>query len=252
MATLHFTFPSKILRSQAEIRACLPDEGVDCPTLWVLHGANCDADEWFDSSSIARLAARRKLAVVSTSVFNGFGVNMAHGAPYADYLETEWIPAARAVLQCLSVRREQNFIAGASMGGYAAFRLALNQPALFSRAAAFAGAIALPTIFERFQRGIQPGHDDLNHAFGSYANLVNNRNDVIWLAKRRVAEGTAPRLYMYCGTEDFGYALNTIARDDLRHAGADVTWSESPGEHSFACWDRQLPAFLDWLEVGEA
>ena len=252
MATLHFTFPSKILRSQAEIRAYLPDEGDGYPALWVLHGANCDCNEWFDSSSVARLAARHKIAVVSTSVFNGFGVNMAHGAPYADYLENEWIPAVRSVLPCLSVKREQNFIAGVSMGGFAAFRLAFNRPELFSRAAAFAGSIAMPMIFERYLRGIQPGHDDLNYAFGSYENLVNNRNDVIWMAKQRVREGTAPRLYMYCGTEDFGYALNTIARDDLIHAGADVTWSESPGEHGFDCWDGQLPAFFNWLEVGEA
>ena len=100
--------------------------------------------------------------------------------------------------------------------------------------------------------GIQPGHDDFYHAFGSYQNLVGNDNDILHLAKQRVAEGAAPLFYMFCGTEDFGYALNTIARDDLRHLGADVTWCEASGEHGFDCWDGQLPAFLDWLEVSEA
>ena len=248
MATLHFTFPSEVQRSQAEIRAVVPDEGDDCAVLWVLHGANADVNEWFDGSSIQRLAGERKLAVVGTSIFNGFGVNMAHGARYADYLQNEWIPAVRAILPCLSVRRERNFIAGASMGGFASFRLALNIPETFSRAGAFAGSIGMPMIFERFERGIQPGNVDFYHAFGGYRNLVGNDNDVIALAGKRVAEGIAPRLYMCCGTEDFGYALNTIARDDLRRAGADVTWREGPGEHNFACWDRQLPDFLDWLE----
>jgi len=250
MATLHFTFPSKVLRSQAEIRAVVPDTGDDCPVLWVLHGANQDCNEWFDDSSINRYAERRGLAVVGTSLFNGFGVNMAHGAPYADYLQDEWIPAVRALLPCLSRKREKNYIAGASMGGYDAFRLAFNRPQLFSRAGSFAGAIALPTIFERFERGIQPGNDDFYHAFGNYQNLVNNDNDVIWLARQRVAEGTAPQLYMFCGTEDFGYALNTLARDDLRSAGAEVMWVEAGGTHGFDCWDGQIPAFLDWLEVG--
>ena len=252
MATLRFTFPSKVLRSQAEIRAVVPDEGDGCAALWVLHGANMDCNEWFDHSSIASLAARRKLAVIGTSTFHGFGVNMAHGARYADYLENEWIPAVRALLPCLSAERGKNFAAGVSMGGFAAFRLALNRPELFSRAGAFAGAIGMPMIFERFERGIQPGHDDFYHAFGSYKNLVNNENDVVWLARRRAAEQNAPRLYMFCGTEDFGYALNTIARDDLLNAGADVTWREGPGRHDFRDWDPQLPAFLDWLEVNEA
>ncbi len=252
MATLHFTFPSKLLRSQAEIRAAIPDTGDDCAVLWVLHGANSDCNEWFDQSSVARLAAARGLAVVSTSIFNGFGVNMAHGAPYADYLQDEWIPAVRALLPCLSTNREKNHVAGASMGGFAAFRLALNRPGLFASAAAFAGSIGMPMIFERFERGIQPGHDDFYHAFGSYQNLVGNDNDVIWLAKRRVMEKTAPRFFMFCGTEDFGYALNLIARDDLRKAGADVTFLEAPGEHNFACWDPQLPAYLHWLMGGNA
>ncbi|HPJ02679.1 MAG TPA: alpha/beta hydrolase-fold protein [Candidatus Limiplasma sp.] len=249
MATLRFTFPSKVLRSQAEIRAVIPDKGEDCAVLWVLHGANADCNEWFHDSSIVRLARQYNLAVVSTSIFNGFGVNMAHGARYADYLETEWIPAVRAVLPCLSEKKEKNFVAGVSMGGFAAFRLAFNRPDLFSRAGAFAGSIGMPMIFERFERGIQPGHDDFYHAFGSYQNLVQNENDVIWLAQRRVKDGTAPRLFMFCGTEDFGYALNTIARDDLRMTGVDVTWIEAPGTHDFKIWDAQLPAFLDWLEV---
>ena len=107
-------------------------------------------------------------------------------------------------------------------------------------------------IFERFERGIQPGHDDFYHAFGGYQNLVQNENDVIWLAQQRVKECTAPRLFMFCGTEDFGYALNTIARDDLRMMGVDVTWREAPGTHDFKIWDAQLPAFLDWLEVAES
>jgi putative tributyrin esterase len=252
MATMHFTFPSKVLRSQAEIRAVIPDGGDDCAVLWVLHGANADVNEWFDDSSILSLARKRNLAVVGTSLFNGFGVNMAHGAPYATYLQTEWIPAVRAVLPCLSVKRERNYIAGASMGGFASFRLALNRPDLFSRAGSFAGSIGMPMIFERFERGIQPGHKDFYHAFGSYRDLVGNDNDVIHLAKLRVAEGVAPRLYMFCGTEDFGYALNTIARDDLRHMGADVTWREGPGEHGFDCWDGHLNDFLDWLEVQDA
>ena len=107
MATLCFTFPSKILHSQAEIRAVIPDKGDDCAVLWVLHGANADCNEWFTDSSIVRLARQYNLAVVSTSIFNGFGVNMAHGARYADYLETEWVPAVRAILPCLSEKKRK-------------------------------------------------------------------------------------------------------------------------------------------------
>ena len=250
MATLRFTFPSRVLRTQAEIRAVIPDTGGQHAVLWVLHGANCDVNEWFDESSIQRLARTQNLAVIGTSTFNGFGVNMAYGMRYADYLENEWVPAVRALLPFLDTARERNFLAGVSMGGFAAFRLALNRPELFCRAGAFAGAVGMPMIFERFERGIQPGHDDFYHAFGSYENLVRNDNDVIHSACRCAKIGPAPKLFMFCGTEDFGYALNTIARDDLRLAGADVTWREGPGGHSFDCWEGWLPDFLSWIKEG--
>jgi S-formylglutathione hydrolase FrmB len=251
MATLRFTFPSKILRCPTEIRAVIPDTGDDCTVLWVLHGANADVNEWFDDSSIQRLARARNLAVVGTSLFNGFGVNMAHGMRYADYLENEWISTIRALIPCLSRARERNYIAGASMGGFAAFRLAMNRPDWFARAGSFAGSIGMPMIFERFERGIQPGGKDFYHAFGDYQRLTGNTNDVIHMAKQCVKRGVIPKLYMFCGTEDFGYALNTIARDDLRHAGADVTWRQAPGAHGFDCWDAQLPDFLAWLAEEE-
>ena len=77
---------------------------------------------------------------------------MQHGPAYATYLEEEWIPAVRSVFPCLSTRREDNFLAGASMGGFGAFRLAMNRPDLFCKAGAFAGSIEMPTIVERNQR----------------------------------------------------------------------------------------------------
>lgn len=60
-----------------------------------------------------------------------------------------------------------------------------------------------------------------------------------------------PQVYLVCGREDFGYALNLIARDDLRLSGADVRWRECGGIHSYDCWDPELPLFLDWLEEKE-
>ena len=252
MATLRFTFPSQILHSQADIRAVVPNHGDDCAVLWVLHGANADVNEWFDNSSIQRLANKHNLAVVGTSLYNGFGVNMAHGMRYADYLENEWIPTVRRLIPCLSQARERNFVAGVSMGGFAAFRLALNRPEWFARAGSFAGSIGMPMIFERFQRGIQPGNVDFYHAFGDYQRLVGNSNDVIYMAQVCVQKGIIPQLYMFCGTEDFGYALNTIARDDLRRVGATVTWQQAPGMHHFDCWDTQLPDFLQWLQEENA
>ena len=248
MALLRFSIPSRVLKVPVEIRVSLPDSGSGFRTLWVLHGANCDCNEWFDDSNAVQVTRDHGFALVSVSIFNGFGVNMCYGLPYADFLENEWLPAVRSLFPCLSQRREDNLIAGASMGGFAAFRLAMNRPEWFCGAGAFAGAVALPTIIERYQRGVQVGGPDLMYAFGSYENLVNNSNDVVWMTRCRVSEGVCPSLYMVCGTEDFGYALNTIARDDLRQAGAQVAWRQGEGIHSFTCWNLWTEDFMQWAE----
>lgn len=248
MAFYEFEFPSVSLGFPAETLLFLPDGARELPVLWLLHGANNDAHEWFDQTALQRHAAARGLAVATTSVYNGFYVNMHAGAPYADFLENEWIPAVRRLFPCLSEKREKNFIAGASMGGFGALRLAVNRPEWFSKAAAFAGSIEMPTIIERHARGIQPGGPDFGWAFGGYEPMVQNENDVLYMAAKCARAGRMPQVYLVCGTEDFGYALNLMARDDLRAAGADVTWREAPGVHSYDCWDPEIPAFLDWLE----
>lgn len=248
MAYYRFSVPSKVLGFPVEMNAYIPDMATDIPTLWLFHGANSDCNEWFTQTAMLRHLQRRNLAVVTVSVHNGFYVNMHRGSAYAAYLEDEWIPTVRGIFPCLSVAREKNYIAGASMGGFGAFRLAMNRPEWFSRAGSFAGSIEMPTIVERNQRGIQPGGKDFIWAFNGYENMINNKNDVVYMARRCVQAGNAPRVYMVCGTEDFGYALNLIARDDMRLVGVDVTWRPCPGVHAYDCWERELPGFLDWLE----
>ena len=71
------------------------------------------------------------------------------------------------------------------------------------------------------------------------------------MARQCADRGVVPDLYMVCGSDDFGYALNTIARDDLKAAGANVIFREVPGIHSYDCWDPQIEPFLDWLQGKE-
>lgn len=248
MTFCELSVKSRKLGFPVEICVCVPDSGTDIPTLWLLHGANSDRHEWFDETSLVRYLQGRGMAAVTVSVHNGFYVNMASGADWADYLENEFVPSVRGLFPCLSREREKNWLAGASMGGFGAFRLAMNRPDLFSKAGSFAGSVEMPSIIERNARGIQPGGPDFGWAFGGYENMINNSNDVIWLARQCEDKALLPELYMICGADDFGYALSLIARDDLLAAGCSVIWKEIPGIHSYNCWDPAIPAFLDWLE----
>ena len=56
---------------------------------------------------------------------------------------------------------------------------------------------------------------------------------------------------MWCGTEDFLYSQNIALRDHMRKLGLPLTYEESPGNHSWECWDRKIQDILRWLPIGK-
>jgi S-formylglutathione hydrolase FrmB len=190
------------------------------------------------------------------STYDSFGVNMAQGGyRYADFLEKELVYLVRNMFPRFSEKREDNFVAGASMGGYAAVRLAYNCPELFCKVGSFAGALALSDIYERYLQGIQPGGEEFKYAFGDPRRFHETCDDLPYMAaKQRSEQKELPELFMLCGKEDFGYRQNVMARDSLIQAGASVLWKEVEGDHSYDCWDPYIPEVLSWMmkeEEGE-
>lgn len=56
---------------------------------------------------------------------------------------------------------------------------------------------------------------------------------------------------MWCGTEDFLYQQNLKMRDHLNGLGYDLTYRETPGDHQWCYWDREIQNVLKWLPIQE-
>lgn len=255
MALIELNFRSQTIQNHAHVQVVLPDGGLNdelerpYKTLWLLHGANGDCTEWLRQTSLERYAEKYGLAVVLPTSTNGFWMDMAYGsARYFSFLTEELVPTVRYLLPCLSAAREENFAAGASMGGYGAYKWAVNRPEMFSRAGSFAGALDMADIFYQFTQGRQPGGEDFYHAFGSLENMKETENDVLWTAEQQLKRGVElPKLWAMIGRQDFGYRQNLNARDRLQAMGADLTFLEGEGAHSYDVWDRYLEPFFQWL-----
>lgn len=254
MAVFDINIHSRSLLMTTELTVILPEhegnsaEKQEYPVLWLFHGGNGDCKEWLYNTSIVRYAQKYQLAVVLPSIYNSFGMDMQEGGRYAFYLENELVFQLRYLFPCFSKERANNYVGGASMGGFCAFRLALNRPDLFCKAGAFAGAILMPDIFDKYLKGIQPGGPDFIYSFGSLERLVNNKNDIIHMAKENWKKHiTNPDFYMLCGQQDFGFEQNVIARDLMLQAGVGVKWLQVPGDHSYDCWDPYITDFFEWL-----
>ena len=58
-----------------------------------------------------------------------------------------------------------------------------------------------------------------------------------------------PKIYIWCGTEDFLYAQNVTMKEHLESLDYDLTYEESAGDHQWYYWDAQIQRVLQWLPL---
>jgi S-formylglutathione hydrolase FrmB len=217
-------------------------------TLYLLHGHSDDHTAWQRWTSIERYVEGLNLVVVMPAVHVSFYNDMAYGGQYWQFISEE-VPAVVRDMFSLSSAREDNFVAGLSMGGYGAFKLALTYPDRFAAAASLSGALDIQAVVS------EKKDDPLNKAwlvqmrnvFGDLEKVPGSKHDLFVLAKRAAKAPVKPRLYQCCGTEDFLYADNVRFRDAIRQLPLDLTYEEGPGEHTWAYWDEMIQRVLAWM-----
>ncbi len=247
LTTMHCHFRAETLGFDTDINVLIPG-GIsgDIPVLYLLHGMHGDYTSWMNGSAIGRYARSRGIAVVMPSAENSFYTNMKHGERYYDYV-TEELPAFLAkMLPILSTKREKTFVAGLSMGGYGAFKLALRHPDRYAAAASLSGCLDLSSRVygEGFRwHGIAVanwGEDYLSTFPGS-------DEDLKALVDRFPSSAEKPRLYFACGTEDGLYGENKSFLRHIDGKGFEYRYEEGPGVHNWDFWDEWICPAIDYL-----
>ncbi|MFC5648508.1 alpha/beta hydrolase [Paenibacillus solisilvae] len=211
-------------------------------TLLLLHGLSDDHTIWLRRTSIERYVSELGIAVVMPSAQRSFYTDMEQGMKFWSFISEE-LPAIARSFFPLSDRKEDNFVAGLSMGGYGAFKLALTHPDRYQAAASLSGAMDLSHLNE-----FAP--DDFKKIFGTLDQYQGSKNDLFNLAREAAALGeVAPLLYQCCGTEDFLYAENIQFRDHAEQLKLPITYEEEPGNHDWGYWDLKIQRVLEWLPL---
>jgi S-formylglutathione hydrolase FrmB len=250
MALITLNFRSRALQIHTALHLILPQEGDwqagiprrAYPTLWLLHGLSDDHTVWLRHTAVERYVTGLPLAVVMPAANRSFYQDMAYGAAYWTFVSEE-LPALLRAWFPLSARREENFAAGLSMGGYGALRLGLTHPGRFAAIGTFSGAV-------------NPVRDEPDAAwmrerllmFGPPERYPGSDADLFALAEQ-VAQGPGPRppIYQYCGRADFLYDGNVDFHQHLAQLGWDTLWTDDDGGHAWDRWDTQIERFLAWL-----
>jgi len=239
--TMHVLLPQRTL---AEVNSKRTSK---YRTLYLLHGRSDDHTAWQRWTSIERYVEGLNLAVVMPAVHLSFYTDMAYGGKYWQFISEE-VPAIARDLFPLSSARKDNFVAGLSMGGYGAFKLALTHPDRFAAAASLSGALDIRAVTSpRSDRNNRIWLAEMRMVFGDLSKVPGSKHDLFTLAKKVAKGHVKPRLYQCCGTEDMLHADNIRFRDAVRKLPLDLTYEEGPGEHNWAYWDKMIQNVLAWM-----
>jgi len=211
-------------------------------TLYLLHGLSDDHTAWTRWTSIERYAAEYNLAVVMPNAHRSFYSDRKYGGRYFEFISNELISIMQDAFP-LSDKREDRYAAGLSMGGYGALKLGLACPEKFSAAASLSGALDVV--------GRLKGAENLRGEFMDFYDAPvgeRNQNDLFYLAENIIKSGLPkPRVYVWCGTEDFLYEDNVKFKKFMEKTDFDFTYEQSAGDHSWGYWDTKIQTVLKFI-----
>ena len=254
MAFFEIEYHSAVLKMERRVNVIYPDADAvapgqiadtDIPVLYLLHGMGGNENSWRKRTNIERLLRHTNLIVIMPSTDLAWYTNTAYGLNYYDAIAKELPEVMQRFFPNMSRKREKTFIAGLSMGGYGAYKIALTTDRL-SYAGSFSGAIGLGLDDVDIEE--LPG-GTLNYWQGVFGDLKAADVKQHFLTTMTKKSDKKTKFYAWCGEQDFLYQANEVAVKQLRECGLDITYHHNSGKHEWYYWEKQLEEFLKWLPI---
>jgi putative tributyrin esterase len=214
------------------------------PLLLLLHGRGGAWPDWGRYTRLARYLTGNDLIVVCADGDDGWYTNAVDGGERReDDLMQDLLPILESTLPLLSWPARA--IAGISMGGYGAIKLALKHPGQFSMAVSHSGGLGAP------------GRPDPHPVFGDPVRHASFRRaeSLTWLAEQALSrlQPVRPSLVLDCGSMDPLVGESRAFSDHLNFIGYGHVYRETRGHHTWPYWDRAFRTALPEIlrAVGE-
>lgn len=262
MAHIVMNFESQYLNGNTELSLILPDKTRDVEprtfygsqtkyrVLWLLHGSSGDHTDWVRKSNIETYACENNLIVVMPSALNtnySDWMGFANGFAFKQYFFDElmpmiygWFPASSA--------REDNFIAGLSMGGEGAMKFALLHPERFAKAASLSYS---PFRYDCDLEGMTGSralkfHNVIENHGGLQNFLVSEDN--VWKLVTEADVQAVPPIYCGIGSDDSGMPRFERFRKMAQERGLPITFEVIPGyRHEWRVWEITIQRALKFF-----
>ena len=265
MALMQFNFSSECLQGSTNIMVIMPERPhavaaeafyrsqKKYKVLWLLHGTFGDCTDWVRRTNIERYACARDLVVVMPSALNTNYANwpdFSIGYNMYDFLTEELMPLIYGWLP-VSDKREDNFIAGLSMGGRGTCVYAFNHPEKFAGAAVLSAAPRDIFWCQKCEPGMYKRlHNAAVALYGSDRGYADSFENTWRLATEKAGDADLPKLYFASGTVDSLYPAFVHFRKHAQKIGLKAEFEEIPGYgHEWAFWDLSIQKALDYFGI---
>lgn len=247
--------PSSAMGRDIAYSLYLPEKATPAlPVLYLLHGLGGNERDWPRMGKIGRTADRLiatkiipPIAIVMPGAGNSWYVDSTAHGPIASALLDDFMPYVERH-HGLRSDRAGRFIAGLSMGGYGALRLAILHPDRFRAAASLSGAI-FPDLASTGQ--VTKGQIRMfKGAFGDpfTPDLYNRLNFFSRLRALKDAK-SRPDLFISVGDDD-GFRLYEGAVDlylRLKRLRLPVEMRIVDGDHNWRLWRDDIVPALEYF-----
>ncbi len=210
------------------------------PVLFLLHGMDGSSADWVDKGDITSLPSR-KLILVMPDGADSYYTNAALRSQdrYEDFIVNDLAQEVEQHYR-IGTSPDARGIAGISMGGYGAIKIALKHPGFYAFAAGLSAPLDAPSwpfSAKRMGQSLR-----ILRIFGVWGGATRRENDVFSLITN-----AHPSTYFYLefGADEFLRGVNRRFAASLDRRGIAHEFHESPGGHSWDHWQRELPNLLD-------
>lgn len=259
MSHMQFNFVSKYLRVAMPVTILMPERPEDMDprefyesgkkykVLWLLHGSFDDHTSWVHKTNIELYAAEKDLIVVMPNALNSNYANWPEfgtGFDMYRYVLDELMPMVYNWLPA-SDKREDNFIAGLSMGGRGTCVYAFNHPEKFAAAAILSAAPRDLDVMEALEPKMYQRTMQSVRNYGSIEAYKASYEYTWRIFQEKAHTGELPRLYFSIGTEDALYPAYCHFKSVATEIGLEATFEEVPGYcHEWRFWDLAIQKAL--------
>jgi S-formylglutathione hydrolase FrmB len=245
MAVITLDFYSRELKMSTLLTLIVPDSVrignqpvSQRKCLYLLHGLSDDATACLRFSKVELYAMETGIVVIMPSAGRSMYCDGIHGQNYFTHIADE-IPEYLELVMGLSRKRENNYIAGISMGGMGASRIALTYPERFTAVGLFSGVLDLKMMlaFVTEEQKIE------------FPFMVSAVNDIdttplnpINLLDKNIQQGL--KIIVRCGQQDDLFPMSQSFFTKAKSLGLEATGIFEEGTHEWRLWDRYIEDFI--------